>query len=115
MAHLLLVMRQVSLAALLWAISCHHALGFMSPFISLRPVVRESCSAKAPSAARRMPLSMSASPPKDQKEVVVIGGGWAGFGAASHLASAGVKVTLLEAQPSAGGLAAGWETAKGNR
>lgn len=48
-------------------------------------------------------------------QVVVVGGGWAGFGAASQLASAGVKVTLLEAQPSAGGLAAGWETAKGNR
>lgn len=48
-------------------------------------------------------------------QVVVIGGGWAGFGAASHLASAGVKVTLLEAQSSAGGLAAGWETAKGKK
>lgn len=48
-------------------------------------------------------------------QVVVVGGGWAGFGAASQLARAGVKVTLLEAQPSAGGLAAGWETAKGNR
>ena len=45
----------------------------------------------------------------------MVGGGWAGFGAASQLASAGVKVTLLEAQPSAGGLAAGWQTAKGNR
>eukprot|EP00752_Nemacystus_decipiens_P010064 g8968.t1 len=52
---------------------------------------------------------------RSTKEVVVVGGGWAGFGAASQLARAGVKVTLLEAQPSAGGLAAGWETAKGNR
>ena len=48
-------------------------------------------------------------------QVVVVGGGWAGFGAASHLAASGVKVTLLEAQPSAGGLAAGWKTAKGNK
>lgn len=47
--------------------------------------------------------------------MVVVGGGWAGFGAASHLAASGVKVTLLEAQPSAGGLAAGWKTAKGNK
>eukprot|EP00904_Undaria_pinnatifida_P006579 jgi/Undpi1/3050/HiC_scaffold_15.g06426.m1 len=50
-----------------------------------------------------------------QKQVVVVGGGWAGFGAASHLAAAGVNVTLLEAQPSAGGLAAGWKTDKGNK
>ena len=47
--------------------------------------------------------------------MVVVGGGWAGFGAASHLAAAGVNVTLLEAQPSAGGLAAGWKTDKGNK
>eukprot|EP00903_Cladosiphon_okamuranus_P014865 g13764.t2 len=51
----------------------------------------------------------------DVMQVVVVGGGWAGFGAASQLARAGVKVTLLEAQSSAGGLAAGWETAKCNR
>ncbi|CAM9204070.1 unnamed protein product [Ectocarpus sp. 12 AP-2014] len=66
-------------------------------------------------ASARRPLTMSNAGKKRQREVVVIGGGWAGFGAASHLSSAGVKVTLLEAQPSAGGLAAGWETAKGKR
>ena len=40
---------------------------------------------------------------------VVIGGGWAGFGAAWGLANRGVKVTVLEASSDAvGGLAAGW-------
>ena len=41
--------------------------------------------------------------------VVVIGGGWAGFGTAWGLAQRGVPVTLLEASSKAvGGLAAGW-------
>jgi hypothetical protein len=47
--------------------------------------------------------------------VVVVGGGWAGFGAAHALARArlDVDVTLLEASTAAGGLAAGWRSACG--
>merc|ERR1719238_2539606 len=40
---------------------------------------------------------------------VVVGGGWAGFGAAWGLAQRGIDVTVLEASSEAvGGLAAGW-------
>jgi uncharacterized protein with NAD-binding domain and iron-sulfur cluster len=53
-----------------------------------------------------MPLS---TPPK----VVVIGAGWAGLGAAYHLAKQGYAVTLLEAGAQPGGLVAGWKTAGG--
>ena len=45
-----------------------------------------------------------------QPTAVVIGGGWAGFGAAWGLAQRGVAVTVLEASSDAvGGLAAGWK------
>ena len=49
------------------------------------------------------------------KEVVVVGGGWAGYSAAAALStSPDVKVTILEASPKAsGGLAGGWRTAGG--
>jgi uncharacterized protein with NAD-binding domain and iron-sulfur cluster len=39
--------------------------------------------------------------------VVVVGGGWAGFGAAKHLAEQGYAVTLLEAAKNPGGLSGG--------
>jgi len=45
--------------------------------------------------------------------VVVVGAGWAGLGAAYHLASQGYNVTLLEAGSLPGGLVAGWKTAGG--
>lgn len=45
--------------------------------------------------------------------VVVVGAGWAGLGAAYHLATQGYDVTLLEAGAYAGGLVAGWKTAQG--
>ncbi|MGK7953265.1 MAG: FAD-dependent oxidoreductase [Xenococcaceae cyanobacterium] len=48
-----------------------------------------------------------------QKKVVVIGAGWAGLGATSHLAEQGYDVTLLEAAPYPGGLVAGWKTPGG--
>ncbi|MEO0808302.1 MAG: FAD-dependent oxidoreductase, partial [Cyanobacteria bacterium J06643_4] len=48
-----------------------------------------------------------------QKKVVVVGAGWAGLGAAHHLAKQGYAVTLLEAGAQPGGLVAGWQTAKG--
>eukprot|EP00904_Undaria_pinnatifida_P012142 jgi/Undpi1/8058/HiC_scaffold_24.g10530.m1 len=48
------------------------------------------------------------------KKVVVVGGGWAGFGAAKALTEAGpYDVTLLDANPNPGGLSAGWRTASG--
>lgn len=42
-----------------------------------------------------------------RKKVVVVGGGWAGFGAAKHLAEQGYAVTLLEAAKNPGGLSGG--------
>ena len=47
------------------------------------------------------------------KKIVVIGAGWAGLGATSHLAQQGYDVTLLEAAPYPGGLVAGWKTPGG--
>ncbi|WP_019506171.1 FAD-dependent oxidoreductase [Pleurocapsa sp. PCC 7319] len=49
----------------------------------------------------------------EQKKIVVIGAGWAGLGATSHLAQQGYDVTLLEAAPYPGGLVAGWKTPGG--
>jgi uncharacterized protein with NAD-binding domain and iron-sulfur cluster len=46
-------------------------------------------------------------------KVVVVGAGWAGLGAAYHLAQQGYEVTLLEAGAYPGGLVAGWQTAGG--
>lgn len=53
------------------------------------------------------------STPSRAPQVVVIGAGWAGLGAAYHLAQQGYAVTLLEAGPYPGGLAAGWQTPGG--
>jgi hypothetical protein len=48
-----------------------------------------------------------------RKKVVVVGGGWAGFGAAKHLTEQGYAVTLLEAAKNPGGLSGGmWLQAK---
>lgn len=47
------------------------------------------------------------------KKVLVVGGGWAGFGALKHLADQGYDVTLLDAAPNPGGLSAGWRTPQG--
>ncbi len=49
----------------------------------------------------------------EQKKIVVIGAGWAGLGATSHLAQQGYDVTLLEAASYPGGLVAGWKTPGG--
>ena len=49
----------------------------------------------------------------EQKKIVVIGAGWAGLSATSHLAEQGYDVTLLEAAPHPGGLVAGWKTPGG--
>lgn len=45
--------------------------------------------------------------------MVVVGAGWAGFGAAKHLSEQGYNVKLIEAQPNPGGLSAGWRTPQG--
>ena len=49
----------------------------------------------------------------EQKKIVVIGAGWAGLSATSHLAQQGYDVTLLEAASYPGGLVAGWKTPGG--
>ncbi|MEL6157590.1 MAG: FAD-dependent oxidoreductase [Cyanobacteria bacterium J06554_11] len=50
---------------------------------------------------------------ENKKTVVVVGAGWAGLGAAHHLAKQGYTVTLLEAGAYPGGLVAGWQTEQG--
>ena len=50
---------------------------------------------------------------KPYPKAVVIGGGWAGFGAAWQLLKHGFDVTLLDSSPDPGGLSAGWRTANG--
>ncbi|CAL5218947.1 g699 [Coccomyxa viridis] len=52
-------------------------------------------------------------PTSSNGNVVVVGGGWAGFGAAKHLAETGYNVTLIDAAPNPGGLSAGWRTPQG--
>lgn len=48
------------------------------------------------------------------KKVIVVGSGWAGLGAAKHLAEQhDVSVTLLDAQSTPGGVSAGWRTPQG--
>ena len=49
----------------------------------------------------------------EPKKIVVIGSGWAGLSATSHLAKQNYDVTLLEAAPHPGGLVAGWKTPGG--
>ncbi|KAF5833500.1 hypothetical protein DUNSADRAFT_10187 [Dunaliella salina] len=47
------------------------------------------------------------------KNVVIVGGGWAGFGAAKHLSECGYNTTLLDAKSNPGGLSSGFRTKKG--
>ncbi|PSC69064.1 amine oxidase [Micractinium conductrix] len=81
--------------------------------------------ARLPTATRRHRLSVTAaaSPTTGAdngrptgpgaKKVLVVGGGWAGFGAVKHLAEQGYNVTLLDAAENPGGLSAGWRTPQG--
>jgi len=48
-----------------------------------------------------------------QKKVIVVGGGWAGFGAAKALSEQGYAVKILDAAPAPGGVSAGWRTPSG--
>ena len=50
---------------------------------------------------KRNPTSI----PKSKARAVVVGGGWAGFGAAWNLSKSGWQVTLVDASPAPGGLA----------
>lgn len=50
---------------------------------------------------------------KQARTAVVVGGGWAGFGAAHALTKLGFSVTVLDASPSPGGLSTGFRTAQG--
>eukprot|EP00803_Ostreobium_quekettii_P007991 evm.model.scf_785.8 EVM.evm.TU.scf_785.8 scf_785:59941-64351(+) len=63
--------------------------------------------------ARPMGASTASVGEKRGPKVVVVGGGWAGFGAARHLSQEGYDVTLLDAAPNPGGLSAGWQTEQG--
>ena len=53
---------------------------------------------------RRFSCSMKS---KQSPNFVIVGGGWSGLGAAYHLAGQGFNVTVLDAAPNTGGLAAG--------
>ena len=50
-------------------------------------------------------MTLNVSPPHSPRHVVVIGGGLAGLAASYDLIRAGYRVTILEAQPTLGGLA----------
>jgi len=50
---------------------------------------------------KRNPTSI----PKSKARAVVVGGGWAGFGAAWNLSKSGWQVTLVDVSPAPGGLA----------
>lgn len=71
-------------------------------FFPLSSVLAFNCA--CPTEARQL---------AEGKHVVVVGGGWAGFGAAYALLSAGVNVTILDASKTPGGLSSGWRTPGG--
>ncbi|GLC50560.1 hypothetical protein PLESTB_000393300 [Pleodorina starrii] len=89
------------------------------PFSSLLPSRRPS----PRRAHNAVPLAHTASSgpsPPSQKDdtprkprVVVVGGGWAGFGSAHALQQAGADVVVLDAAPSPGGLASSWKSSGG--
>lgn len=58
-------------------------------------------------------VQAAASASHPTKRVVVVGGGWAGFGCAKALTEAGFDTVLLDAATNPGGAAAGWRSQKG--
>jgi len=94
---------------------------FIAPLPSLQRTSRHALrrlSAAADDASTQVPETEGPRPPMEsptdkRKRVVVVGGGWAGFGAAKHLAEEGYDVTLLDASPNPGGLSSGWRTKEG--
>lgn len=94
--------------------------------LSKQPSQQQSSQAHGPSPAspasadsgNAANLSSSRTAPADQhqqefKHAVVVGGGWAGFGAALALAKAGAKVTLLDASENPGGLSSAFVSSGG--
>lgn len=77
-----------------------------------RSYLRRSGLLSATAAPYAQPYTPTDASPAPRK-AVVIGAGWAGFGAAKHLASQGYRVTLLDGSPNPGGLSAGWRTPQG--
>uniref|UniRef100_A0A0G4HSZ0 Amine oxidase domain-containing protein n=1 Tax=Chromera velia CCMP2878 TaxID=1169474 RepID=A0A0G4HSZ0_9ALVE len=67
----------------------------------------------APFHQRAQESSATVAEGKTKRKVVIIGGGWAGFGAAKRMTDAGYNVTLLDASENPGGLSTGWRTEKG--
>ena len=78
-----------------------------------RPPRRQRCKRiiNAASAAEANPSETG--PGGKKPTALVVGGGWAGFGAAWQLLKLGFEVKLLDASEAPGGLAAGWRTANG--
>ncbi|KAH9309561.1 hypothetical protein KI387_037472, partial [Taxus chinensis] len=64
-------------------------------------------------ASQTVPGEQEGRKSSQKLRAVVVGGGWAGFGAAHTLAKAGVEVTLLDAALSPGGLSTGFRSAQG--
>lgn len=75
----------------------------MAPFVT-------AASLGAPSRSRATRLSATANGNAAAPRIVVIGGGWAGFGAAKHLADQDFEVTLLDASRNVGGLSQGYRS-----
>ena len=87
-----------------------HGVGHMSRPVASHLVAALLTASTTPRSRMPEPIRMGAT-----REIVVVGGGWAGYAAADALsASPDCRVTLLEASPrAAGGLAAGWRTPGG--
>ncbi|GIL76179.1 hypothetical protein Vretimale_5788 [Volvox reticuliferus] len=74
------------------------------PFFHVRALATASGSPSPPSQKDNRPR---------KPRVVVIGGGWAGFGSAHALQQAGADVVVLDASTNPGGLAASWKSVGG--
>lgn len=83
---------------------------FQTKFLSIKGTAKAPARGRGRVATR---CTLNEGTAGDKKRVVVVGGGWAGFGAARHLADQGYAVTLLDAAESPGGLSAGWRTSEG--
>ena len=85
-------------------------------FISLKPALvnhrTSPCAVRTAPFFRNITVRAQGTTTSD-KQVIVVGGGWAGFGAAKHLSEQGFSVTLLDAAENAGGVSTGWRTPSG--
>lgn len=78
-----------------------------APQIRMRARLQAGSSGSSYAASRSAQSATGSGVYDPRKKVVVVGGGWAGFGAAKHLAEQGYAVTLLEAAKNPGGLSGG--------